>query len=81
MDHRRARSRRTHDRICVTLFENFNESFRNLPRFGAVTGIESGLSTARLSIVKLNVTTNAPQHSNRTRSDAAPKLIDETRDE
>lgn len=81
MDHRRARSGWTDDRVGFAGFENFNESFRNLPRFVAITGIERRLAAARLAVVKLNFTTSAPQHGNGTRADAAPKLIDQARDE
>ena len=81
MDHRNARSGRTDDRAGRALFEDLDESLRNLPRFVAIARVESGLPATCLPVVKLHVTTSAPQHRDTARADVTPQLINQTRDE
>ena len=81
MDHGSARSGRTDDRFCPALFEDLDEPLRDLPRFVSIPGVEGRLRATRLPLVKLNVTTRAPQHLDTTRADVAPQLINQTRDE
>jgi hypothetical protein len=81
MDHRRTRTRRTDDRFSLTLFKYFDEPFCYSPRFVAISSIECGLAATSLSFVKLNFTTNTPQHVDTTHPDAAPHLIDKTGNE
>jgi hypothetical protein len=49
--------------------------------FFAIAGVESRLRTASLSLIKLNLTTHAPQYLDATHTNAGPHLIDEARDE
>jgi hypothetical protein len=79
MHHRGAGARRADDRVGFALFENFDKTSRYRSRFVEITGVESRLRATRLAFVKLNLTTNAPQHLDTAHADASPHLIDQTR--
>src|SRR5687768_10433091 len=81
MDHRRTRSGRADDGVRFTLFEDADEALGHLSCLVTITGVECWLTAARLPIVKLNVTPNAPQHRHGTGANAGPHLIDQARDE
>jgi hypothetical protein len=81
MDHRRARSGRTDDRVGLTLLENADEAPRHLSCLVEITSIERGLRATSLPLIKLNFTPDASQHRDTTRANAGPHLVDETRDE
>jgi hypothetical protein len=79
MDHRGAGAGRTDDRVGFALFEDFDEASCYGARLVEITRVESRLRATRLSLVELNLTTNAPQHLDATHADAGPQLIDKTR--
>jgi hypothetical protein len=79
--HRRTRAGRTDDRVGFAFFENTDKAPGYEPRFVQVTGIESRLRTAGLSLIKLNLTSDTSQHLDAAHADAGPHLIDKTRDE
>jgi hypothetical protein len=76
MDHRRARSGRTDDEFRVALFVQFYKTFGYASRFRPIAGIKSGLTAARLSLIKFDLTTCPAQNLNCGSADAAPHLID-----
>src|ERR1700741_2842149 len=78
MDHRGTGSGRADDRIGLALFEDLDEATGNRSRLVEVAGVEGWLRAARLSLVKFNLTTDAPQHLDAAHADAGPQLIDET---
>src|SRR6185436_18025550 len=78
MHHRGAGSRRADNRVGLALFKDFDEPTCHRSRFVEITGVESRLRAARLSPVKLNLTTNASQHLDAAHTYAGPQLIDKT---
>ncbi len=69
-------------KVMARLIANakFDETLGHAACFYAIAGIEGGLSTAGLALVKLDRAAGGPQHLDATRADGAPHLIDQTGD-